>query len=113
MDNIFNKSAIYNTEHNYYEHFGIQASTASLYGHKIFEIIHVDLQISDDQTIPALNEKHENADYWGWYDNEKGDFTMIYPQRFLLNMCFPYGMEASEKANQGKAYRLKILTKEE
>jgi hypothetical protein len=113
MKKIFNKSAIYNNEHDYYEHFGINPSTANLYGHRIFEIKHIDLQISDNQSIPPLNEKYEKADYWGWYDNEKEDFTMIWPQRFLLNMCFVYGIEASEKANEGKAYRLDLLTKEE
>jgi hypothetical protein len=45
----------------------------------------------------------------GWYDSKKEIFSMIYSKRFLLEMCFPYGLKASEEANHGKAYRLEIL----
>ena len=51
-----------------------------------------------------VKEKLNENDYRG-----KDDFIMIYAQRFLLDMCFPYGIKATEEKGQGKAYRLEIV----
>jgi hypothetical protein len=48
------------------------------------------------------------GDYWGWWDAEKDKFAMIYPNRILLTICFPYGVQAAEEAGQGKAMRFNI-----
>jgi len=101
----FEKTAVYGK--NNYNHFGIRAELASLYGDDPEDIVTLKLKVSDDQTIPETHKKE--ADYWGWYDNDRKEFTMIHAQRFLLNMCFPNGMEASEGVNQGKGYRLEII----
>lgn len=92
----------------YYEHFGIRKEIAYMYGHKENEVSNVEMKVSADQRIPPANDGNMDRDYWGWFDFERQEFTMIYAKRFLLNMCFAYGIEASEQANQGKAYRLEV-----
>jgi len=108
MEN-FNTTAVFLLNGNYFHHFGIRPELASLYGEKPEDIQELIMKISDNQQ-PNLFNLITIADYWGWYDNKKKIFTMIYPKRFLLEMCFTYGMKASEIANQGKAYRLEIIT---
>ena len=102
----FTERCVFNDK--YYDHFGIHPSTANLYGNKESDIVTVTITVSDDQTLPSESSKLTEADYWGWYDGAKNSFTMIYPQRFLLNMCFPGGINADEEANAGKAFRLII-----
>lgn len=112
MKDIFIKTAVLNTAKGYYHHFGIHECTASLYGNKPEDIVEVSLKISEDQSIPAFNDKDLTVDYWGWYDIEKDDMTMLlYPKRFLLDMCFPAGITGTENAqpDKGKAYRLEII----
>jgi hypothetical protein len=106
MEEIYKHTAVFNGKN--YEHFGIHPTLASLYGDKPEDIVEVKLKISIDQKIPE-NDNTMTPDYWGWYDFKKKNFTMIYAKRFLLEMCFPYGIKASEDKKQGKAYRLEIL----
>lgn len=109
-EGVYTKNAIFNNNH--YHHFGIHPITASLYGDKVEDIKKVSFIIDDDQTVKKDNfvgGGKDKADYWGWFDYEQNDFTMIYPQRFLLDMCFPAGIKATETFNQGKSYRLKII----
>jgi hypothetical protein len=105
----FKTTATLNKSGKFYQHFGIRAVLCSLYGDKPEDIVGVEFKISEDQTVPKPNQPTLSADYWGWYDNDKKEFTMmIYAQRFLLEMCFP-NMEESEKRGKGKAYRLEIV----
>jgi hypothetical protein len=104
----FNTTAVKNDDGHYY-HFGINRSFASIYGAKPEDVEDIKMKISDDQTIPKSDNKDIDVDYWGWYDFNSKYFSMIYPKRFLLNMCFAYGIEASEKSEQGKSYRLEII----
>jgi hypothetical protein len=107
-DKIFTTTAIF--ENNHYKHFGICVLSASLYGDKEEDIVELKMKISYDQKLPDERLKKQLiADYWGWYDFEKEKMSLIFPQRFLLNMCFPYGMKACEDNNEGKAYRLEII----
>jgi hypothetical protein len=99
-------TAIFNGK--YFEHFGIHVSTCSLYGHQSSEIVNVELIIHEDQTRIQTGHQTMDVDYWGWLDAKQERFSMIYPKYFLLNMCFPNGISASEQAQEGTAYRLKI-----
>lgn len=91
-----------------FEHFGIHPKTASLYGRQAAEIIEVEVSISDNQEKPKSG-KMEAADYWGWWDYKRNEFSLIWPQYFLLNMCFPYGMVPQEERGDGKAYRVNVI----
>jgi len=103
---IFEINAVWN-EHEY-RHFGIHPKTAALYGDSVDDIEIFKLKISDDQTIPPPNSKYLEVDYWGWLDTDN-KLSMIYGQRFLLDMCFPAGIVKTENVGQGKAYRLEIV----
>lgn len=105
---VFKENAV--RDEKSFVHFGIHPITASLYGNKEEEIEEVKFVISESQTRPKPNEICENADYWGWFNFKENNFTMIYPQYFLLNMCFTYGIKASEDAQEGMAYRLEIVS---
>lgn len=108
MEN-FKITATLNKNGRFYEHFGIFPQIVSLYGNRVEDIVEIEFKISTDQTKPEANNNNMNPDYWGWYDNDKQAFSMmIFAQYFLLNMCFPYGIKASEEHGEGKAYRLEI-----
>jgi len=47
--------------------------------------------------------------YWGWYDNEKQDITLVYYAEGLLDMCFPYGAKAEIDRGNGEIVRLKVV----
>lgn len=106
--NNFRETAVINENGKFYQHFGIRPVLASLYGDKPEDIVVIEFKISEDQSIPA-HDKSMNVDYWGWYDKRVEKFNMIYAKHFLLEMCFPYGIRASEEKEQGKAYRLEIV----
>lgn len=111
MKDYFLKTAILNTTKGFYHHFGIHECTANLYGDNPLDILEVTFKVHGDQSIPAFNNKDLNADYWGWYELENDDFTLIYPKRFLLDMCFPAGLLKTEmgQPGKGKSYRLEIV----
>ena len=78
-------TAVHNGDH--YHHFGIHSMTATLYGDDPENIETIVFRIHEDQTIPETHK--QEADYWGWYDFAKDEgFSMIYPQRFLLDESF-------------------------
>lgn len=109
MEQVAYKStAIFKNE--MYQHFGIHPVTCSLYGHSSEEIVDIEILIAQNQVrdkeVERGQMKSKEADYWGWFDSKKKVFTMIYPQYFLLDMCFPSGIKSTEEFGEGKAYRL-------
>jgi len=50
----------------------------------------------------------DNTPYWGWIDNT-GMISMIFRDFVLLQVCFPYGIDAAEKAGQGKRTKVSIV----
>lgn len=78
------------------------------------QIVHVTINAHVNQSRPTCNKasKIKKADYWGWFDNQKNEFTMIYPNYILLKMCFPYGFEELEKTGEGKVFRLNVTENE-
>jgi len=47
------------------------------------------------------------SSYWAWED-PNGDIGLVYYAFFLLDMCFPDGSVAEEKAGRGKVIRVDI-----
>lgn len=102
-------SAIFNGK--CFAHFGVNKHNACLYGDKLEDILQVEVTIADDQTKPPAPQNDPNVnepDYWAWWDERDQRFSLIWSKYFLLNMCFPYGMEIEEKAGKGKAYRVHV-----
>ena len=113
VEDTFINTAVFNGK--CYHHFGIHEITAGIFGDKVSDIMDVTLRISKDQSKPKKEiTAQTDADYWGWYDSNRGEFshTMIFPQRFLLALCFPGGIELAELAEHGRAYRLEIVKAE-
>ena len=90
----------------HYIHMGITEKSAFLYGCNESEIENITFEVSENQSEPIKNA----IEYWGWFDNNKNDWTFIYPNYWQLYMCFPYGIPAHEKGGDGKAYRLTLIT---
>jgi hypothetical protein len=86
-----------------FENFGINKTNCLLYGKSINDIVLVEMIISKDQ------ERKEG--YWGWFDYEKKEFTIVFNGRLLLETSFQYGIKSEEKAKRGIAYRLTVLRK--
>lgn len=94
-----------------FNHFGIHPSTTQLYGDRVEDILDVELTLGLDQERPLPNSECWEPDYWGWFDYNKNEFTMVYAQYFLLNMCFPSGIKIAEQCGRGEAYRLNVKIK--
>lgn len=94
----------------YFKHFNINPKAVSLYGVKVEDIVNVKVTMHEDQSIPAFEEQknNPNADYWAFVKSDDKGYNLIFHKRFILNVCFPYGIESSENAGHGKAYRVKV-----
>lgn len=93
-----------------FKNFGIRPVSASLYGNKPEDIVDVEITIAEDQSVPSFDEqkKSDSPDYWGWIAKGEDRFSIIFGQRFLLNMAFVSGIEAAEEHDKGKAYRINV-----
>jgi hypothetical protein len=112
----FTLLAVVDKRNGYLKHFGIHVKMKSIYGVRDEQIVRARMRASENQVRdPKLKENDPSkADYWGWYDTETQAFStsLIWAAYFLLNMCFTYGIKASEEKGQGKAYRLEIVSTE-
>lgn len=108
MFNSFITTAVY--KETYYHHFNIGEETAMLFGDNPKDIVKVEVSIHENQTPVELNSKLDSSDpdYWGYWDNEQNQMWHIYSAYFLLDMCFPAGLNTMEERGFGKAYRLNI-----
>ena len=104
MNNIIHTTGV-KSERGHYINMGISEKSAFLYGCNSSQIENITFEVSDDQS-PANTELME---YWGWFDNEKQDWSFIFPNYWQLYMCFPYGLPKHEEHGDGKAYRLKLI----
>jgi len=59
-----------------------------------------------DVTEVAVDD--ESGTHWGWLRSTRDVPEMIWPKRFLLGMCFPYGPEIEEKSGKGRVVRLAV-----
>jgi hypothetical protein len=48
------------------------------------------------------------GEYWGWYEEEDNDISMIWKSLSALKMCFTYGLEEAEAKGKGRRIQLKI-----
>lgn len=90
---------------DFFTDFGIHKDHAHIWGAKSEDVLEVKMCISENQSPPDWNAQ----EYWGWYDFELKEFSLIFPNYKLLFVCFPYGIKSAEDCGKGKAYRLKII----
>jgi len=67
--------------------------------------------ITDEKPVYELEITESNVpdcdSYWAW-KSQNGNIGMIYPTFQLMDMCFPYGSAAEEKAGVGEVIRVDI-----
>lgn len=107
----FTTTATLSKDGSHYKDFGIHEMVASLYGADPKDIVELEFVISTNQTPVEKNlTSYEDSDYWVWMDKDgNSSQRLLWPQHFLLNMCFPYGIKAAEEAGQGKAFRVELI----
>lgn len=80
----------------YYSHFYSSQELVAFCGAP--EIHKVELREADED---------EEVRYWGWEDvKDKGKWSMIWPSKLQLEVCFTYGMAHAIKCGQGRPVRL-------
>jgi len=53
--------------------------------------------------------ENENGPYWSWEKAGKpGEFSMVYDNKILLNICFPCGVDHMVERGEGRIVRLAI-----
>ncbi len=50
----------------------------------------------------------ESGDYWTWHSYETDRFCFTHHWREGVEICFPYGSKAEEKAGRGKIKRCRV-----
>lgn len=58
--------------------------------------------------VMVFEDMTGKSNYWGWFDNETQDYQMIWPNKMLTEMCFPYGSKVEEENGRGKMTCLNI-----
>ncbi len=46
---------------------------------------------------------------WAWHDFQKDTYSMIYPRKFIVEMCSPDGFKQRTKRGEGKIVKLKVI----
>lgn len=58
--------------------------------------------------VAEVAEDDLAATHWGWMETGSTEPEMIYPRKFLLSMCFHYGVQAEVDAGRGRVVRLAV-----
>jgi hypothetical protein len=53
------------------------------------------------EAVVSEGEEQEGC-YWAWWDSHGQRFMFVYPRRFLVEMCFPYGPRVEEQKDRGR-----------
>ena len=69
---------------------------------------------ADECTVTETQDNAEGIEYcWGWWDNKDEKFTMVWPSRVQLEVCFPYGYKIEEKRGKGHFLRVYVCLDKE
>ena len=79
---------------SYWADFSPHPETARMYDYGEAPVYEVTVSEMPDE--PMLDS------YWGWWDAQRGAFTMVYYAQALVEMCFPYGSKVEEERGRGK-----------
>jgi hypothetical protein len=64
---------------------------------------------SDPIIKVRVTECEETPDcYWAYWDLKDGDFSMVYPKRNLVEICFPYGSKVAVERGEGLVLPVRI-----
>jgi hypothetical protein len=80
-----------------YCHFSSHPKSVEMYGAKPNEIVKV--RVSEDTS--------DDPKFFGWWDYQDQDFSMIYGHLSLVNICFAYGFFVEMERGRGEVCGLK------
>jgi len=105
------KGVPYNSEKHgvYYRDIGIRPELSSIYGVNPEDIEDITLKVTE---VGVPDNRSNNQEYWGWYSNEVGNFSMIYPSWAQHFVCFTYGPKALEERGDGYSVRFELIENE-
>lgn len=61
-----------------------------------------------EQIVKVTVKESDEGEHWGWFDNDTGSYSMIYPSRTQVEMCFTYGYAIEEERGRGRLVQLKV-----
>lgn len=50
----------------------------------------------------TAGDHNKPGGFWGWWELDENRFTLVWPSRVQLEICFPYGYKAEEDRGRGK-----------
>lgn len=86
----------------YYSHFfpstlGVKMCQDDRRPYPVFEVL-----VTETEEYPNLDT------YWGWWDQERQMFNIVFVKKLLVEVCFPYGSKAEEDRGRGKLLPVNI-----
>jgi hypothetical protein len=75
---------------------------------KVKRVVELTFPHQKNDIVELEVEESEEGEYWGWLEFKNNEYRYIYPKRFMVDMCFPYGPQIEEKENKGRRVKLKL-----
>lgn len=75
---------------------------------KLIEMTYSGKRVIHKVKVTPYDGPSDKALYWGWWDNDRKAFSMIYWSKIHVKMCFIYGPEVEEAAGKGKVMPLLV-----
>ena len=99
----------------YYAHKLIDPNSKAWYSHIYPSKIQT--KMCGDEEIVRLDirlcKEGEQSDYWAWHNYRDGKFSMIFPDKKLVQMCTPDFFEASINRGEGNIVNVVVEEAEE
>jgi hypothetical protein len=64
--------------------------------------------VKAEDIVPVVVCEQVGGGHWGWWDHEHQAFTMVWPSKTQVEMCFPYGYRVAEYAGDGVLVELLV-----
>jgi hypothetical protein len=62
----------------------------------------------EDDVVSVILTEDQMGTHWGWWDNKTNDFSMVYPQRFLVTICSPDAFKAATERGDGEILAIRV-----
>lgn len=58
--------------------------------------------------VPVRVIEDPTGTHFAWWKEERGEFSMVYPARMLVEMCSPDHFKSDEAAGRGKLLQVRV-----
>ena len=62
-----------------------------------------------NEVVPVRVTLSPTGDFFGWWSAEEKRFSMIYPHRMAVEVCFAYGSAVEEERGRGRVCQLAVV----